>query len=382
MTRILFLGPWGPPFLAAARSAKRQGLSVSLLEPTPCHSNWRRLSACLDDGAVVERELLGTPEGLKAVVGHVISSGASALICKNDAWMLWLSQNRHAFEPSCKLLMPTFETLAFVASKRNQIQLAADVGFDVLPTFYLTCPSDADAVPEELFPLALRPDQERELKPYFKVQLVESRPQLRAFLQGMEFIRAPVIGQPFRSLPNLVVHGARTEDGRFLGLQAFLVARKFEGVTLSAAPVKTPPSVEQSCRAFAEQIGLTGCFHFELLLSAIDQRAWFLEVNVRLGGTTDKVRRLGFDEPQLLYQSYGIGAPATDMPAPRRRLVVTKRALLKHILWALRGRLTALDYPSASRFHHVLYSCRDLLLAEDSIFDPSDLRGSLWYYTQ
>ena len=124
-------------------------------------------------------------------------------------------------------------------------------------------------------------------------------------------------------------------------MQAFVAPRKFEGVTLTIMPAVFPPNVEQYCRDFVESAGVTGCFHFELLFSPYDNRAWFLEINVRLGGTTDKVTRLGFDE--------------------------------------VRGDLTELDYPPSTRMRHVWRSLRDLWTTKDSIFSLSDLRGAFWW---
>src|SRR5437879_1377017 len=42
---------------------------------------------------------------------------------------------------------------------------------------------------------------------------------------------------------------------------------------------------------FATRADIQGCYHLEFLFSPPDSRAYFLELNVRLGGTTDKVVR-------------------------------------------------------------------------------------------
>ena len=189
-----------------------------------------------------------------------------------------------------------------------------------------------------------------------------------------------MIAQPLRILPNLVVHGARSESGEILALQPFLVPRKFEGVTLSIKRADFPPGVEKCCRDFIQAAGLTGCFHFELLLSPREDRAYYLEINARLGGTTDKVTRLGFDEPGLLLAAFGLlpMQTGTSFAALSGRTAVNKLKVLQHLEWALRGKLCDLDYPAVSRVGHVGRSLLDLIAAEDSLFDCRDLRGSLW----
>ena len=99
-----------------------------------------------------------------------------------------------------------------------------------------------------------------------------------------------------------------------------------------------------------------------------------------MGGTTDKVVKMGFDEPSLLLESYGIPSKHTSSGAGGPRRVVNKRSLLKHIVWAAMGKLTELDYPEVGPFTHIAYSCRDLIVAKDSIFDWRDLPGSIRFH--
>ena len=70
----------------------------------------------------------------------------------------------------------------------------------------------------------------------------------------------------------------------------------------------------------------------------------------------------------------------TSFAVPHGRTAVNKAKVLQHIVWALQGKLSELDYPAVSRVGHVGRSLLDLLAAEDSIFDCRDLRGSLGYY--
>jgi hypothetical protein len=189
-----------------------------------------------------------------------------------------------------------------------------------------------------------------------------------------------VIAQPFRHLPNLVVHGARSVSGELLALEGFLVPRKFEGVTLSIRRFSLPERIASQCRAFSHEAGLVGCYHFELLWDETTEQAYYLEVNVRLGGTTEKVLRRGYDEPALLMKSFGLPVGVPNVHSNDLRPVANKRALIKHVWYALRGRLTELDYPPVSRAHHLAASLGQLLTVQDSVFDWSDLRGTIDFH--
>ena len=166
-------------------------------------------------------------------------------------------------------------------------------------------------------------------------------------------------------------------------LQAFLVERKFEGVTLSLSKTLFPPNLDESCIKFLNLAGVTGPFHFDLLFSPEESRAYYLEINGRMGGITDKAKMFGFDQPAMIIEAYGL---QKTLASPRKtsssHRVVTKKAVVKHLLTAIRGGLTELDYPPVSRFRHIGLSLRDLIFAKDSVFDTSDLRGSFWFLFQ
>jgi biotin carboxylase len=301
------------------------------------------------------------------------------LVATIDRELVWLGEHRQEFEPACKVLVQTPESLFRIQSKRYQLEVARQAGLPILPTYRLSRPEDADFVPALDFPLVLRPDRPEDVWPGFKVRLVESPDQLRDALRRCHRILSPILAQPFRPLPNLVVHGARSVDGDVIASRCYIVPRKFEGVTLTLEERRFPDGLEERCRQFASLASITGCYHFEFLFSAAENRAYFLEVNVRLGGTTDKVVRTGFDEPSLLLQSYGIPLTHRSAPVPGRR-VADKRMLLKHIVWAAKGKLTPLDYPDVGRLRHIAHSCRDLIVAKDSIFAWRDVRGSMRFH--
>jgi len=138
-----------------------------------------------------------------------------------------------------------------------------------------------------------------------------------------------------------------------------------------------PLELGQRLREFGRLTGLTGAYHYDFLYDRAAAQYYFLEVNPRLGGTTDKVIWLDYDEPALCLESYGykVGPPHRRFHSARSR-VVNKRALLKHMMCALRGNTQCVDYPPVSRCRHLLHSALDLLSARDSAFDFQDLAGT------
>jgi hypothetical protein len=379
MTAVVILGPWGPEVLAFSRSLGRHGIGTYLLQATDQPLQRWSLSS-LRGAATMPASLAHTPEGIARIRQYVHDVDASAVVATGDSDLIWLDRHRHEFEPRCRVLVQPAESLIRLFSKRHQAELAADAGLMLLATYVLARPEDAETIPEGAYPLALRPDRRGEVEPDFKVRLVSSRAEMQQALRLCTRIDSPILAQPFKRLPNLVVHGVRSPGGEMIASRCFRVPRKFEGVTLTLEPVAFPDGLEPRCAEFARLAKITGCYHLEFLHSESDGRDYFLEVNARLGGTTDKVVRAGFDEPLLLLQAYGLATalpPTGERPV---RCVANKRALLKHVAWAVRGELTPLDYPDVSRLTHIALSCRDLVVARDSVFEWGDLAGSITFH--
>lgn len=378
---LLMLGKWGPCVIACARSCSAQGIQFHLAHVGQKSENGKNHSSAVASVLFIDLDIIGTPQGIELIAKHVKAIKATALVAANDDQLVWLAKNRHVFEPHCKVLVQSAESLNQLLSKCYQLEIAQQVGFQVLPTILLIGLEDISKVPDSAFPLVIRPGKSDDVYPSFKVQLIKSREQLYAFMLKLQFVRAPIIAQPFMNVPNLLVHGVRDIDGQILSTKSYLVPRKFEGFALSLEPYPFPKHLQQMCGEFVAKAGVYGCYHFDLLFSPDTQIIYFLEINVRLGGTTDKVMQLGFDEPSLLLQAYHLipRKPCTTDTIIYNR-VVNKRALLKHIFWAARGKLTEMDYPPVSRIKHMLYTLRDLLWTKDSVFNWKDIRGSLWFY--
>jgi hypothetical protein len=271
--------------------------------------------------------------------------------------------------------------LRALSSKRAQVALALDAGFEVLDTWLLTSVDDVGAIPRDRYPIALRPDDPTRVRPRLKIKVVHSPEEATAFVSGLQQIRCPIVAQPFLRAPNLVVHGVRAVDGELLALEAFLVARKYRAVTLTIERTAFPPGIEAACRFFADRAQLAGPFHYELLLLDGGRRAAFLEVNVRLGGTTDKVTRLGFDEPLLMLRAFGLLAPeACEQRHVRAGFAVNRRMILEHMAMAALGRVNECDYPQVGRLRHLAMDVDALLRGSDSVLGLGDACGSRSMY--
>jgi hypothetical protein len=380
---IVFFGTFGPPSLTIARSFHTMGISVYLMTPGPPGAVPTAPSSCFAGASMLDGRAVGSPEGMESVVNYVRKVGAQAVATLAELNCLWLARNRARFPGDCKVLLPPIKCLELLASKATQIRLAREAGFAVLPTYPIKTAADVVPIDASAYPLCLRPAAADAVKPAFKVRLARSPEELLAELRGMTILEEGLLAQPFRVLPNMVVHCASREGGDLMHADAFLADRKFEGLALRIRPMELPSGLADKIRNFSGLTALSGVYHFDFLHCPRTGESYYLEVNTRFGGTTDKVRWLGVDEAAHALQAYGLEPPRSPRRIPSARAAVTnKRATVKHLLAMLRRGGEPWDYPQESRLSAVVHSLGDLLLAKDSIFDWRDLRGTLAFHLQ
>jgi hypothetical protein len=133
------------------------------------------------------------------------------------------------------------------------------------------------------------------------------------------------------------------------------------------------------------------------LIDKKDDSIYFLELNNRLGGTTAKVFALGYDEPLLALQSYGVlptppetsdqkpatrnQRPSTIVHQPLTNVTVSsKQALLKYFYYTIKGRLTPLDYPAEANLVRLAKTIYGFIRYRDDVFMLRDLKGSMALY--
>lgn len=375
--RPVILSAFGPPSLACIRSWGRAGMTPGMIavqgdgEPRPA-SRYLAGSVCLT------RDKLYNESGLRIISRFLTDFGASGLTCIDENIALWLNEERPRLPANVPLWIPHSDMLRRALDKAAQIEAARRVGLRLLPTWFFTSADVAEEIPDEHFPLCLRPSVPGSVDPQFKVKNVDSVAELRAFL-GALVIRGPVIGQPFRNLPNLVVHGTRTQAGATVGMEGFLVERKFQGVTLTLRPAPLTDAFKARCIAFTETMDLIGHYHFEFLYDAVSGENFFLEINHRFGGTTAKVLACGYPEPLYALQAWGVDVPPVHCTV-RNVSASSIKALGKSAFFALTGRLTALDYPEETQTKRIFATLKCLVSCRDEVFACDDLPGTAAFY--
>ncbi len=376
---IALYGEFGPPILAAARSLSDAGLEIVVLGIGGGKSSvW---SSAVSRAELMRPDDVGTPAGISVLNDFIRRTKAQALLAFWEPHMLWLVANRDLLHHRCKLLMSSKEALQAIKSKHDQVSIARHVGFSVLPTWELFQKSDVCRIDPAAYPVCLRPSEPQEVRPPFKAEVLQSPSMLESFLEDRTWGPGPLLVQSFLPLPTVVIHGVRSELGELLVLESFIATMRFQAITLELRPFSMDAKIAEYCRKFVNKVGLTGPFHFELLYSAETNSFHFLDLNPRLGGTTDKVLKLGFDEPLWTLAAYGFDVRARRYRAPEGQSAVNRRSVLKHMFWVTRGRLSLLDYPLVGPFRHLLLSLLCFLGAKDSIASAKDLRGTWWLYT-
>lgn len=340
----------------------------------------RPASRYLAGHTTISRPELDTEQGMLQVSSFLKDFGATGITCISEAIACRLHQYRELLPSGLDLWLPPPDVVQRVLSKRLQTEVARRVGLDVLPTYYIQSGEDIAGICREHFPVCLRPADPGPSKPAFKARVFFSPGDLARFVQSLQ-LSQPLMAQPFLDLPNLVLHGARSSSGRDMGLEAFWVPCKFQGVTLTMKRFKTSEGVIRKCINFVREMGITGSYHFEFLWDQGQDKLWFLEVNARLGGTTAKALACGYDEPAMILKAYGVlDNSKTDVQAAdevNSRTVSSRIALGKYFLKNLGSGLDILDYPQRSRFSNMLFALVAMLGCRDEVFSWSDLSGSL-----
>jgi hypothetical protein len=370
-------------------------------------------SKYLKDFVTLPSGKLITPDGIQIVKEFLIRFCATGITCVAENIACWLNDHRQMFPNEVAIWLPMNETIKALTSKQAQIEVARKVGFNVLPTYFIDKNLETvDHIPKNHFPLCLRPDDPASSAPGFKVHLVYSHDDLKRYIESLNKMTKPIIGQPFKSLPNLLIHGARTLYGKNIGIQAFIVERKFEGLALTVRPIDIERNLIDKCIKFTDYLDIVGCYHFDLIEDRNNNSTYFLEINSRLGGTTAKVFALGYDEPLLALQAFGVvplshpptpivqrlktsseqpatgngqqttinPQPLTNDYRPKNEIASSKQFLLKFLYCTIKNRLTALDYPSEPKAIRILKTIYGLLRYRDDIFTLGDIKGSVALY--
>lgn len=380
MLRPVILGSWSPPVLACVRSWGRRGWPVGLIvvarqgEPVP-------VSRYLTAVRRIDVRQLKTPVGFSLICRFLADFRAHGILTIEESLALWLSRESRQEKDFPAVWLPDAKRLQRLLDKSEQMEAARHVGLSVLHTARIEPPGDR--VPQlapHFFPVCVRPACGG-VEPPFKVRIFKCQHELEVFVSNLKKLSKPLLCQPFRALPNLVLHGARSSAGEVFGFQAFVVPRKFQGVTLTIRPIPMPNRLQDACRTFLDRLDVVGPFHFEFLWDPQEQKTWFLEINNRLGGTTAKVSACGYDEPGYALKAFGVLVPGLeDGRALRPVHASSYQALFKYTAFALAGRLTELDFPRRSPVQNLAAAFTSFLSCRDDVWAWDDISGGLSLY--
>lgn len=376
--RPVIIAPFSPPSLACIRSWGRQGWETGFVcvQSSTCSAP---KSKYLADWVGISQDKLFTASGIKLINNFLIKFNADGVFCISENVSQWIMQNKNEFPKKLKFFSPDISVLSSLSCKINQINIANTLNFRVLPTYFLNKNSVID-IEAKHFPLCLRPAQPESIDPGFKVKVVQSNKEIEYLFKSAKSFDGFVVGQPFKDFPNVVIHGTRDIQGKTSNLQGFIVERKFEGVALTVCPFEIDLSIKSKCILFVEKFQITGTFHFDFLFDNENTVFYFLELNPRLGGTTAKVFKCGYDEPSLMAESYGNSINYYNIVS--KMTVASHTALIKYILFHLCGKENIIDYPySDGKIKKIFFGLKFFLILKDDIASNDDIIGTFSLYS-
>lgn len=376
---IAILSRFSPPALSFLKSCQQKNIKTVFLwigspsEPAPASLFIQHLHR-FPEALVLKEEGIG-------MIGSILGRYNNvSLYTINESMAKWLASNKRELGPAIQLMLQEQKAIDNILSKQQQADAATKAGLSLLKTYYLTGDAESLAsIRERDYPLCIRPSSPGAVSPSFKVEILPDRRSLENFMTGRRYSGKGIMAQPFLNVPNLVVHGSRRGDGQTLGLQGFLVEKKFEGLTLTIRPLDLPRPFLSKCIRFTEIMGIIGPYHFEFLYDTEKNTSWFLEINARLGGTTAKVYALGYDEPGFLLQAFDHPVAITDQIC--NRTAASKLALLKYLVHLLQGKTTILDFSIHKKnYQKILATITGLLFYKDDILSMKDFQGAKYLY--
>ncbi len=382
VTSILLFGELNPPLLTFARSCKKQGIRTFLIDVKPGKKLFGSYSSAISGSFLFPGEYLYDSKGIQWINQIARQVDAQAIAAVSDSLNLWLSRSRSndVLEPVPLTSGPI--VLENLSSKEYQNRLARKHGLTVLDSWYMTCPDDVSSIPENAYPVCIRPSDPNLIRPSFKALVCDDPIQLASIVRSRTSMEGPIIAQSYKDCPNMVLCMARDKKGKVGITASFLVEKKFQGFALKLSAFQLPEHILQKAVGLVEEIGIAGVLHFDFLYQ--DNELYFLEINARLGGVTDKVYKLGYDEPRYAVNSFfDTGETAGAMKfSGKYQAVVNKKAVLKYLLFSLLGKNERIDYPRLSKGKHLTGAVHDLFMVKDSMFDAADLKGYFWFYLQ
>lgn len=376
---LILLGFWAPG-LAFMRRCNQAGIKVHLIDLLPDEKTAANEGVAngLYGGALTWKEI-GTESGLARLLAFAEQVDADAISTVDELSMHWLAKKRDRFEPRCSVMASPADSIGQLLDKGEQTRVARESGFVILDTWMLGPSTDLAEIPAHAYPICIRPSIVNTIEPSFKAMKIASRAELRACTSLLTKWTGPLIAQPFHVGPNITVHAVRSISGDVIAVQGFRAERKFGGFSLSIERCVVPKKIHFAVELFARICNINGPFHFDLLQDEKTGEIYFLEVNFRMGGTTAKIVRLGFDEPMLALSAYGLFPSQSPPPLDSVSRVTSKATLVKQIVSVLKRLPDDLAWPQRSPLWTLATAFWELVTVPDALWTIRDLRGTISY---
>jgi len=286
-----------------------------------------------------ERDAAGAVAALRRAVAD---DPAIAVVLPLDDMALWLTDAAFGAAGAARprLAGASGPQAAFALDKVAQIAAAQAAGFDVPPTRILTAPGEADGIGD--FPCILRSARALQEAGAGKDRggVCYLMSAADRGLAGRGDVLFPALAQPLIAGTGEGLFGFAGANG-VTAWSAHERVRMMNPHGSGASACRSRPADPDLCERGARlvaSIGWRGPFMIELLRDAAG-RAWFMEFNGRLWGSTALARRAGLEYPAWAVAQALDPGFVPDPPAPSPDGVAVRhlgRDLL-HLAFVLRG---------------------------------------------
>lgn len=269
-----------------------------------------------------------------------------------------------------KMMYASLAVIEIAQSKKLQNGYAQQAGFHLLNTHYS---NEIGFDPEQYkYPLVVRPVSEQNAAD-FKVEIVYKADELKTLAT-----KCDIVAQTFARGMKVVIHASRCSSGAISQFH-FSIPISYAGFTVRMDRCDLISQLVKPVETMLELIDYVGVCHFEVIEE--DGQFYFLDLNLRLGGTTGKVAKLGYNEFFELLRINHIAAESITLwtASHHQRTVVSKIALIKAIVALFRGQWKQTDYPHLQGYK--LFSCllKNIIAGSDEIYSAGNAKVASYF---
>lgn len=274
------------------------------------------------------RDQTGFVETLKRRVQH---HSIDILVPVTDITTFTVAQNRHRFEPTCRLPLPSLEILGKAADKAGVVRTAIELGIPAPHTLFVEHRDSLPPLPDNMFPLVVKPARSRvpvgQSWVATSVSYAFDRGALNRALAALPDAAFPILLQERITGEGMGVF-ACYDRGRCIALFSHRRIREKPpsgGVSVLRESAPLDPVAANYATRLLDRIGWHGVAMVEFKRDERDGTPRIMEINGRFWGSLQLAIDAGLDFPGLLLQ---IGQDTPVAPHPPYRIGVRSRWLL------------------------------------------------------